>query len=306
MVGDARAHIPVLPREVCEYLDVRPGDVVLDATVGLGGHAALLTPRIGTEGMLIGVDVDPANLVKAREALQDAPCRVQLHQANFADLCAVLETAAVTAVDVLLADLGVSSPQLDNAERGFSFQRDGPLDMRMDPRLTTTAADLVNQLKERELSDLLYYNAQEMTSRRIAKRICAERKDKRIVTTKRLADIVARAQGVDPDSRKSKIHPATRTFQALRMAVNDEIPCLEALLATAPDILKPGGRIGIIAFHSIEDKPVKLDFRRRKTEGVYRIVTKKPVVAGPEERRRNPRSRSAKLRVAVRLPETGS
>ena len=208
----------------------------------------------------------------------------------------------VGGVDVLLADLGVSSTQLDDAARGFSFQRDGPLDMRMDPRLTVTAADLVNRLKERELGDLLYYNAQEMASRKIARRVCHVRREGRITTTGRLAEIVAAALRVDPASRKAKIHPATRTFLALRMAVNDESPRLLQLLAGAPDILNPEGRIGVIAFHSVEDKPVKTDFRQRKAEGIYRIVTKKPVVASPEERRSNPRSRSAKLRVAVRLP----
>ena len=176
--------------------------------------------------------------------------------------------------------------------------------MRMDPRLTVTAADLVNGLKDRELGDLLYYNAQETASRRISKRICAVRREGRITTTGALARIIADVLGVDPESRKAKIHPATRTFMALRMAVNDEIPCLEALLAAAPDVLGPGGRLAIIAFHSVEDKPVKTDFRKRKAEGIYNILTKKPIVAGAEERRANPRSRSAKLRVAVRVSET--
>ncbi len=161
----------------------------------------------------------------------------------------------------------------------------------------------MNRLKERELGDLLYYNTQETASRRIARRICEARRDGRITTTGRLAKIVANALGADPRSRKSKIHPATRTFLALRMAVNDEIHCLEALLVAGPERLKPGGRIGVIAFHSVEDKPVKTDFRRRKKEDVYRIVTKKPVVADGDERRTNPRCRSAKLRVAIRLPE---
>ena len=200
-------------------------------------------------------------------------------------------------------DLIALFTQLDDAGRGFSFREDGPLDMRMDPRLTKTAADLINGLKERELSDLLYYNAQEMASRRISKRICAVRREGRITTTARLARIIADAVGVDPDSRKAKIHPATRIFMALRMAVNDEIPCLKMLLEAAPDFLSPGGRLGIIAFHSVEDKAVKIDFRQRKAEGIYDILTKKPIVACAEERRGNPRSRSAKLRVAVRLGE---
>jgi 16S rRNA (cytosine1402-N4)-methyltransferase len=204
---------------------------------------------------------------------------------------------------VLFADLGVSSTQLEDASRGFSFQRDGPLDMRMDPRLEVTAADLVNRLKERQLGDLFYHNAQEFRARRIARRICEARRDKRITRTGQLVRIVAGALGVDADSRRAKIHPATRTFMALRIAVNQEITNLESLLAAAPERLRPGGRIGIIAFHSVEDKPVKMDFRRRKNDGIYRIVTKKPVTADAEERRSNPRARSAKLRVAIRLPE---
>lgn len=306
MVGEPIGHTPVLPRAVCELLGASKRDTVLDATVGVGGHARLLAEAIGPAGTLIGLDVDPSNLELARQTLAGCGCRVELLHANFAEARAALASVHVEQVDVLLADLGVSSTQLDDAGRGFSFQRDGPLDMRMDPRLDVTAADLVNRLKERELGDLLYYNAQEMAGRRIAKRICEARREGRITTTGRLARIVASAVGVDPTSRKAKIHPATRTFLALRMAVNDEIGCLAALLEAAPDILKPGGRIGVIAFHSVEDKPVKTDFRRRKNENIYWIVTKKPVVADPQERRSNPRSRSAKLRVAIRCEPPAS
>jgi 16S rRNA (cytosine1402-N4)-methyltransferase len=175
--------------------------------------------------------------------------------------------------------------------------------MRMDSRLTTKAVDLVNRLKERELGDLIYYNAQEHGSRRIARRICEVRRQGRIKTTGQLAEVVAGALRVNPKSHKAKIHPATRTFQALRIAVNDEIGCLDKLLEAAPGLLNPGGRVGVIAFHSVEDKPVKLDFRKRKGEGIYRVETKRPIVADDAERRSNPRARSAKLRVAVRLPE---
>lgn len=306
VVGEPVGHIPVLARAVCELLAPGKGDTVLDATVGVGGHARLLADAIGPTGTLIGLDVDPSNLKLARQTLAGYACRVELRHANFAEVRAVLASLHVEQVDVLLADLGASSTQLDDAGRGFSFQADGPLDMRMDPRLEVTAVDLVNRLKERELGDLLYYNAQELAGRRIAKRICEARREGRITTTGRLARIVASAVGVDPTSRKAKIHPATRTFLALRIAVNDEIGCLVALLEAAPDILKPGGRIGIIAFHSVEDKPVKMDFRKRKNENIYRIVTKKPIVADAEERRSNPRSRSAKLRVAVRCEPSAS
>lgn len=294
-------HTPVLVRAAGELLAVRRGETVVDATVGLGGHAKLFAEALGPDGTLIGLDLDPANLDLARRSLADAQPRVELVHANFAELPAVLASVGVDSVDVLFADLGVSSTQLDEAERGFSFQREGPLDMRMDPRRAVKAADLVNRLSEKELGDLLYFNAQEFAGRRIARRICEVRREGRITTTTRLAQIVAGAVGVDPNSRKSKIHPATRTFLALRMAVNEEIANLEAMLEAAPSLMKLDGRIGVIAFHSVEDKAVKTDFRRRKNEGIYRIATKKPVVADEEERRVNPRSRSAKLRVAVRL-----
>jgi 16S rRNA (cytosine1402-N4)-methyltransferase len=250
---------------------------------------------------LIGVDRDPAALRSAERILEGTSAHVELLHANFAELPAALASIGVPQVHVLFADLGVSSAQLDDSARGFSFQRDGPLDMRMDSRVKETAADLVNRLRENELGDLLYHNAQEFAGRRIARRICEARREGRITTTGRLAAIIADALGVDPRSRKSKIHPATRTFQALRMAVNREIPNLEALLAAAPTLLRSGGRIGVMAFHSVEDKLVKTDFRKRHHENVYRIMTKKPVVADAVEREANPRSRSAKLRVAQRV-----
>lgn len=297
-----RRHQPVLTQEVCDLLAARRGDIVLDATVGLAGHASLLCEAAGPEGRLIGLDVDPANLAAARRNLEGAPCRIDLIKANFAEVPEVLRSLDLTQVDVLFADLGVSSPQLDDPARGFSFQRDGPLDMRLDPDLEATAADLVNRLKEKELGDLIYFNSQEHGARRIARRICEVRREGRITTTKRLADLVAGAVGARPDSRRQKIHPATRTFLALRIAVNRELGNLEALLEHAPDVLAPGARFGLIAFHSVEDKPIKNDFRRRKNERFYRILTKKPVTASPAERKANPRSRSAKLRVAQRLP----
>ena len=303
MQVDQPGHTPVLPEAVRTLLGVRAGETVVHATVGAGGHALRLAEAVGNEGTLIGLDVDPASLTHARETLRDVACRVELRHANFAELAGVLGDLGVGGVDVLFVDLGVSSTQLDDPERGLSFRFDGPLDMRLDPRLTETAADLVNRLKERDLGDLLYFNSQEHASRRIARRICELRRERRITRTEQLVRVVAGALGVNPDSRKAKIHPATRTFLALRMAVNKERETLATLLDSAPGILNPGGRIGVIAFNSVEDKPVKLDFRRRKSDGVYRIVTKKPVVAEPEERQANPRSRSAKFRVAVRLPE---
>lgn len=296
-------HTPVMRQQVRDLMEVAPGQTVVDATVGLGGHAAIFAEALGEDGLLIGLDVDPGNLQAARRRLADCRCRVELVHGNFAELEPVLASLGVQGIDALFADLGVSSTQLDAADRGFSFMRDGPLDMRMDPRLEVTAADLVNRLKERELGDLIYNNSQERASRKIARLICEARRHGRITTTGRLAELAAKALGVDPGSRRSKIHPATRTFQALRIAVNDEIGSLEALLEAAPRVLKPGGRFGIIAFHSVEDRPVKLAFRKGKVEGVYRVVTKRPIVAQEDERLTNPRSRSAKLRVVVRLPE---
>jgi len=296
-------HVPVLAREVLDYLQVRPGETVVDATIGLGGHARLLAHAIGPTGTLVGLDVDPVNLESARAVLADFAGRLELIHANFVELPEVLRSLGIAGADVLFADLGICSTQLDDANRGFSFQRDGSLDMRLDLRSKTTAGELVNRLSEKDLGDLFYQNAQEPGSRRIAKFICAARRDGRITTTGRLAKIVLDALGLAGESWSSRVHPATRTFLALRIAVNRELEKLESLLEIAPKLLTSGGRIGVIAFHSLEDKPVKLDFRRRKNEGVYAIVTKKPVVADDDERRDNPRSRSAKLRVARRIAD---
>lgn len=302
MDHELSGHIPVLSTAVSEWLAPQAGEVVVDATLGLGGHALLLGRKLGPDGLFIGLDMDPSNLEAARARVEAAglACQVRLEHANFAELEEVLGDLGVSGVDVLLADLGVSSTQLNDPARGLSFQREGPLDMRLDPRLKVTAATLINSLREQDLGDLLFQNAQEFAGRRIARRICEARRDSRITTTTRLAEVVASAVGVNPESRKSKIHPATKTFMALRMAVNQELRNLNALLESAPRVLRPGGRFGVIAFHSNEDKPVKLNFRKRKTEGIYRILTKKPIVADEDERRRNPRSRSAKLRVVMR------
>jgi len=212
----------------------------------------------------------------------------------------VLDDLGIETVDAIVADLGASSNQIDDPRRGFSFQADGPLDMRLDDRLTENAADLVNRLRESELADLIYQYSQERFSRRIAKRICAARRARRITSTAHLAHVVASAMGVDPGSRASRIHPATRTFLALRAAVNREMSCLGSLLDQAPHRLSRGGRVAVISFHSTEDRVVKKDFLKHRSEGVYKVVTKKPITAGSMERRTNPRARSAKLRVAER------
>jgi 16S rRNA (cytosine1402-N4)-methyltransferase len=299
-VENSAEHTPVLTRPVCELLRVCPDDLVVDATVGLGGHAALLAATLSASGTLLGLDVDAESLALARRRLADCPGRIILERCNFSELPDVLAARGLRRVDVILADLGVSSKQLDDPQRGFSLSADGPLDMRMDDRLTTTAADLVNRLREQELADLIYEGGQERYSRRIARRICTARRERRITRTGELANVVVGALKAHPKWRRGKIHPATRTFQALRIAVNNELGALEALLECAPRHLKPGGRLGVVSFHSLEDGRVKRDFRRRRSEGLYTIVTEKPVVADAEERKANPRCRSAKLRVAVR------
>ncbi|MCB9850393.1 MAG: 16S rRNA (cytosine(1402)-N(4))-methyltransferase RsmH [Phycisphaerales bacterium] len=301
MEDETREHVPVLVEEVAQYLAIKPGDVILDCTVGLAGHARMLAESAGDSGLLIGMDVDELNLQSASQRMEGCSCRCRLFRSNFAEFDEVLASAGVATVDVIFADLGISSAQLDDPKRGLSFMQDGPLDMRLDERLSETAADLINRLGETELADLIYKYGQERFSRRIARAVHYARRDRRIATTAELVDIIARALRVNPNSRAAKIHPATRTFQALRIAVNDELGALERLLARAPARLNPNGRIGIISFHSLEDALVKHDFRARKTDGIYHVLTKKPLAASADEVARNPRSRSAKLRVAERI-----
>ncbi len=300
MADELSQHVPVLPQEVIELLAVQPGDLVMDCTVGLGGHARMLADSAGGTGRLIGMDVDEANLQLASQHLEGCECPYRLFQCNFGDFEQVLDEVGVPVLDVVFADLGVSSTQLDQAERGFSFQEDGPLDMRMDRRLPESASDLINRLSETDLANVIYQYGQERLSRRIARYIHQARHGRRITSTGQLAEIVARAARTKSASRGERIHPATRTFQALRIAVNDELGSLERLLEKVPRCLKPGGRIGVISFHSLEDGIVKRDFRQRKTDGIYTVLTKKPTVASGRERDHNPRSRSAKFRVAVR------
>lgn len=299
---DAR-HLPVLIEQVAELLNVQPGDRVLDCTVGLGGHALTLGQSAGETGALIGLDVDQQALDIAATHLATLACPWRLFRANFSQFDEVLRSADMPRIDVILADLGASSLQFDDAARGFSFQSDGPLDMRMDDRVGESAADLVNRLDETTLANVLYENAQERHSRRIARAIHYARRDGRITTTAQLTSIVCKALRVDPHSRKSRIHPATRTFQALRIAVNQELSALLRLLELAPAHLAPNGRIGVISFHSLEDQRVKRDFLHKRSQEIYEIVTKKPVTPTEQESRSNPRSRSAKLRVARRTEQ---
>lgn len=285
-----------------EYLAVEPGAIVVDATIGLGGHAALILPKIGPTGLLIGIDVDEGNLRIARQRFSDSE-NVRLFRANFKEIEAVLKEADVSGVDAVIADLGVSSNVLNDPSRGLSFNETGPLDMRLDSRLEDSAADLVNRLGETELADLLYHNSQERFSRRIARAIHQARRDSRITTTDRLSGIVCNALKQDPKSHGSKLHPATRTFLALRIAVNRELEALDLLLEALPRVLKPGGRAAVISFHSLEDGAVKRAFRSMKERRVARILTKKPITPSEEERKRNPRSRSSKMRVIERTSD---
>jgi 16S rRNA (cytosine1402-N4)-methyltransferase len=291
----APRHLPVLAAEVLAYLAPRPGQVLVDATVGAGGHARLLAERLGPTGKLIGLDGDPTMLALAQPRLEGLP--VILRRASFDELPRVLADLDVPAVDGVLADLGFSSDQLEAPERGLSFQRPGPLDMRLNPDEGEPASALLRRLNERELADLFWTYGEERFSRRVARRIVATRKEAPLETTDQLADLVRRCV---PRSRGHGIDPATRVFQALRIAVNDELGALERLLAGLPGCLRGRGRAVIISFHSLEDRRVKQAFRDRQH---WQVLTKKPVQAGDEEVRQNPRARSAKLRAAVRKDE---
>ncbi|HKC71416.1 MAG TPA: 16S rRNA (cytosine(1402)-N(4))-methyltransferase RsmH [Terriglobales bacterium] len=291
-------HVSVLLKEAIEFLAVQRGGTYIDATVGLGGHSYEIAKRLGARGHLIGLDKDPAALEIARRRLQSPPQgewpQVSLLQVSFAEIGERVEAASA---DGLLADLGVSSLQLNEAARGFSFQAEGGLDMRMDPQAERTADQVVNRLDERSLADVIYEFGEERRSRRIARAIVRSRP---IHSTKQLADVVWAAAR---PMKHERIHPATRTFQAIRIFVNRELDDLRGLLSegAAPRVLKPGGRLVIISFHSLEDRIVKDAMREGARNGVYRLLTKKPLTAREEEIASNPRSRSAKLRAAERI-----
>lgn len=294
-------HTPVLLAEVIAGLAPRPGGRYLDATVGGGGHALAVLQAAQPGGVLLGIDADPAALAATAERLAEAGLGQQavLRHGSFADLAALAAEAGFAAVDGILFDLGVSSYQLDTPERGFSFAADGPLDMRLDPTQGPTAADLVNRLSERELAGIIFQYGEEHAARRIARAIVERRRSQPFQSTADLAAVVARAVG----SRHGRIHPATRTFQALRIAVNHELDRLAAALPQAVALLVLGGKLAVISFHSLEDRIVK-QFLRAEAAGEaprLAIITKKPVVASDAEVAANPRARSAKLRVAVRI-----
>ncbi len=301
---DVTGHIPVLLNQTLETLSpaLGPGKVFLDCTLGRGGHAESFIPLIAG-GTFIGCDLDGENLAYACARLLPL---AEKHQVNlitchrsFASAETALVEAGVAGVDGLMADLGFASTHVDNPERGFSFMQDGPLDMRLNPEQVTTAAHLVAQLPENELADLIFQYGEERLSRRIAKVIVEERRQNKITTTGQLAALIRRAYGGAAGA--SRIHPATRTFQALRIAVNGELDALDALLSALPRLLNIGGHAGIISFHSLEDRPVKQAFAAAKEAGWAELVTRKALEASPAEAAANPRSRSAKWRTLRRV-----
>lgn len=310
----AFGHLSVMPREVISFLAPRPGGIYLDGTLGGAGHARLILEATAPDGQLIGLDRDPAALAEAETQLARFGARVRLVQQNFSEMAEVLARLGITAINGFLLDLGVSSHQLDRAERGFSFQADAPLDMRMDPAAEVSAADLVNGSSEQELSRLIWEYGEERWAKRIAAFIVKARQVSAIETTLQLVDII---KGAIPRAKwEERLHPATRTFQALRIAVNDELGSLERGLAAGLGLLAPGGRGVVISFHSLEDRIVKNVFRRGAQgctcpKGLpqcvcgntpqLRILTGKPIVPADDEVSSNPRARSARLRAVEKL-----
>jgi 16S rRNA (cytosine1402-N4)-methyltransferase len=293
--------------EVLVALQPHAGHIAVDCTIGWGGHAVELLRRVGPEGRLVGIDFDPDNLPRARERLQAVGFPFTLHQGNFAGLPAILAAEGIAAIDLLVADLGMSSMQVDDPERGFSYRRDGPLDMRMDRTRGRTAAQALATLSELELSRALRDLGDEPEAERIASAIVTARQQAPLQRTGDLVRLImdatqdgAKAWRLHPSRHRWNLHPAARTFQALRILVNRELENLKHLLRVLPASLKPGGRAAIISFHSGEDRLIKAAFREGLQAGVYAGISEEPVRAGERERQENPRSRSAKFRWARR------
>jgi len=293
-------HIPVLARTLAERIELPPDGVMVDATVGHGGHSLLLGTALGPAAVIVGMDIDQNAVQRAHATLKALACKVILLHSNFSQIREQLQSRGIEKVDLILADLGLCSAQLADAGFGLSFQANMALDMRIDKRLKRTAADIVNETAEESLADLIYEFGQDRASRRIARFIVQERQAEPITTTGRLAEIVCRALRRKRGNRRSRMHPATRTFQALRIAVNDELENLKILLTSAPGLLNKNGYAAIISYHSLEDGLVKRDFIQNAKAGIYKIVTKKPIVPTREEIEENRRARSAKLRIAQR------
>jgi len=292
-------HKPVMHDEVMEYLNPSTGAVFVDATLGLGGHAKSIINHLGETGRLIGIDLDSNSLEIAKNNLAAYLQQCDFIQDNYRNIDIILSQLEIDKVDGILLDLGISSYQLDDPQRGFSIRSEGPLDMRMDQEGNLSAYDLINSISERELALMMKDFGEERWHRAIARSLVFHRAKKPIETTKELADIVLRSI---PFKRKwQKIHPATRTFQALRIAVNGELEALETALDKCVDLLKEGGRIGVIAFHSLEDRIVKHKFRFLAKDNKVNLIMKKPLFPSEEETRQNPRARSARLRVVERI-----
>ncbi len=301
MTMEQNLHTPVMLKEILDYLNLRAGLTIVDATVGTGGHSLAILERIGFTGRLIGIDRDKESLNIVRERLKNFSKNSKFVYGNFCDINNILKDLNVERIDGILFDLGISSFQLENAQRGFSFQSEGPLDMRLDRSSYISAYDLLNNLNEEEISHLLWSFGQERWHNRIAHILVKERESHPISTTLELSNIVINAI---PDRYRRyhyRIHPATRTFQALRIAVNRELESLEQALNKSIGLLRKTARISVISFHSLEDRVVKLTFRKFASLGLIRIITPKPLTPTQSEIEENPRSRSAKLRVAERL-----
>lgn len=295
---ESRVHEPVLVEEVLRLIHPEQGQVVVDATLGSGGHAVEILKRIGKQGRLIGIDQDPEAIERAKKNLREFP-RVDFVQENFSKLSAILKCLNIETIDAVIIDTGVSTEQLEEPGRGFSFLKEGPLDMRMDPTRPLRAWDLIHGLSQEELGRIFLTYGEERWARRIAGAICRERIRGPIETTTKLAEVVKRA--VPMRFHFGPRHPATRVFQALRIAVNEELAVLEEGLPQALAALRPGGRLAVIAFHSLEERIVKRMFREWAARQQVRILTRKPLTPSPEEVQRNPRARSAKLRAVEKM-----
>ena len=288
-------HTSVLVKESLSFLNLAPGMTVVDGTLGGGGHTRLLAESVGPRGKVVAIDRDPSAIERGAKELANLPIRFA--QANFCNLPEVLDAVEVESIDGMLLDVGISSDQLADRERGFSFDSDGPLDLRFDPTEGEPAWRLINRLRPETLADLIYEFGEERHSRRIARRIAQARERQPIESAKEFAKLVVSAIPRQATNKK-RIHPATRTFQALRIAVNEELKSLQIALERIPSRLKPGGRLVVISFHSLEDRLVKTAFRSPQT---WNCLTKSPVEAAPDEVAMNRRSRSARLRAAERI-----
>jgi 16S rRNA (cytosine1402-N4)-methyltransferase len=291
-------HIAVLIDKIAELISLPTDGAIVDATLGHGGHSLMFGQMLGPDGTILGIDIDKNCIGRAQSVLSNLHCKVILVRENFRKIAEITSQQGIEKVDLIFADLGFCSAQICDPGRGLSFQENMPLDMRLDDRLAKTAADIVNTLDEKALADLIYEYGEDRASRRIARFIVNHRKSQRITTTAQLAAIVSRALPRPPKGPRSRIHPATRTFQALRIAVNDELGAIKELLDAAPQLLKNDAAIAVISFHSLEDRIVKWNFKQNAAKGIYEILTKKPIIASRDEIQKNPRARSAKLRIA--------